>query len=98
MKQMDISDDIRVVIDYEGSGLPSAVKELKPTLWIDGNSYCCILGPNPKQGIFGCGITPVAALLDWDDHLRERIKAANPGDRVVQYAIDILKANKYDSN
>jgi hypothetical protein len=98
MKQMDISDDVKIVVDYEDTDLPYTVKELQPTLWIDGNSYCCVLGPNPKQGVFGCGITPVAALLNWDDHLRERIKKGNPADQVVQYAIDVLKATKYEIN
>ena len=42
------------------------VSQLTPELYHDGNAYCCLSGPNPMEGIFGCGPTPVEALADWE--------------------------------
>ena len=83
MEQMNINADWQVAIDYEHSDVPTAVKELKPVVWKDGDSYCCLFGTDAASGIFGCGDTPIKALLDWDDHLRERIQQADPNDEGV---------------
>lgn len=98
MKQMDADLSVKIEVDYNDTDLPRTVKELKPVLWIDGDSYRCVLGPDLQSGVSGQGNTPVKALLDWDDHLRLRMKNIDPNDEVAQFAVDALKASEYDIN
>ena len=39
---------------------------LKPKLYKDGNSWCCLYGENIAEGIVGFGETPYKAILDWN--------------------------------
>lgn len=93
MKQMKIAEQLKVSINYEGKELSKAVKELQPVVFQDGNEFCCLLGPDMKAGIFGCGISPQEALKDWERNLKKRIDAVTEGDEVALYAIDVLKAS-----
>ena len=63
-------------LDYQANDVPATVKEFKPVVFHDGNAYCCMLGPDPQEGIFGCGESPEEAIKDWANHFDERL--ANP--------------------
>ena len=84
MKQLSVPDEMKVDIDYSNNEVPESVKTFQPLLFKDGNSYCCVLGPDPQQGIFGCGDTPIHALKDWDKHLKE-YEPKDENDEVALY-------------
>jgi len=94
MKQYPVPAELKVNLDYSNPSLPSIVRLLKPLVVHDGDAYCCVLGPDPQSGVFGCGDTPKDALDDWQKHLKERVKRAEPNDEVVEYVIDTLRKNK----
>lgn len=71
-------------IDYENPELPSVVKQLRPAMYLDGNAYCVILGPDPQAGVFGCGNTPAQALDDWTVHLNQRLAEFDADDKIVE--------------
>lgn len=96
MKQMEIPAPLQIDIDFEDEGLPEAIKLLRPVIWFDGQGYCCLLGPDPQEGIVGCGTTKKEALADWEVNLQKRLKTAGSGDEVGQYVIDTLKMSKDD--
>ncbi|GAB3428055.1 hypothetical protein [Niabella aquatica] len=96
MKQMDIPLPLQIDIDFEEEGLSKAVKDLRPVLWHDGQGYCCLLGPDPQQGILGYGTTRKEAISDWEAAVRARVKTAGAADEVGQYVIETLKVSKDD--
>jgi hypothetical protein len=59
----------------------------------DGDLYCCLLGPDPQEGIFGCGDSPEMALANWDKQLTERLANSSVDDSVSQYVKDVFKAD-----
>ncbi|GAA4786892.1 hypothetical protein GCM10023231_13760 [Olivibacter ginsenosidimutans] len=93
MEQMKIPEEARVTYNYEAPDVPEMVKEFRPTLFRDDNDYCCVLGPNPQMGIFGCGISQEEALRNWQHNLKRRITDADDNDEVAQYIIEALKAS-----
>lgn len=76
------------IVTTEFSGVASC---LLPTVFKDGDSYCCILGSDPKVGVFGCGNTPEEAVKNWDDALKDHLSTAGKNDEVVQYVNEILR-------
>ncbi|HKG08888.1 MAG TPA: hypothetical protein VKB19_20625 [Pedobacter sp.] len=92
MEQMNIADSMKVDIDFSNQDLPASVRKLEPLVWKDGDTFCCVLGPDSQDGIFGCGESPEAALADWDAHLAQRLATSGLDDEVAQYARDVLKA------
>lgn len=84
MEQMTIDESMRVPIDYTRNDLPTAVKELKPVVFKDGDSYCTLLGPDPQQGIFGCALTVEGSLEDWQRDLRVRTAIVGDRDEILQ--------------
>lgn len=96
MQQMNIPDDIRVEIDLTSESMPRTIRTLVPAVYKDGDTYCCLLGPSPDEGVFGSGSTPEAALSDWEDQLRKRIINADENDEVATYAKDALGTHKKD--
>jgi hypothetical protein len=62
-----MSELYEVNIDYHSDKIPQSVRILRPTVYRDGNSFCCLLGADPQSGIFGCGDTPEDAMDDWDN-------------------------------
>lgn len=40
---------------------------LKPKLYKDGNSWCCLYGDNIQEGVVGFGDTPDKASIDFDE-------------------------------
>ena len=84
MKQMDIDKKYLIPVDSEDADVPKSVKLLKPVLFHEGDAFCCLLGPDPQEGIFGCGQTQQQALEDWDMHAKERLKGRNPDDSLAK--------------
>jgi hypothetical protein len=95
MKQISVPDEMRVDIDYSNKEIPESVKTFQPLLYKDGDSYCCVLGPDPQLGIFGCGDTPIHALEDWDKHLKE-FQPKGESDEVGMYIQETLKVSNKD--
>jgi hypothetical protein len=90
MDQMNMENLEVIELNYESPGLPDTVRKLKPALYKDGDSYCCLLGPDPQEGIFGCGNTQAEALADWDMHVKDRALDHPFGDKVAEFLISKL--------
>ncbi|MBG6172701.1 hypothetical protein IWQ55_000272 [Labrenzia sp. EL_208] len=43
---------------------------LKPQLTVDGNEWCALYGGNLQEGVAGFGVTPAAAMDDFDKNFR----------------------------
>jgi hypothetical protein len=93
MEQMNIEESLKVDVDFTEEVLPKSAKNLRPLIWKDGESFCCLLGPDPQQGIFGSGDTPLLAMVDWDVHLTNRLAQPNEDDPVIDYVKDVYKAD-----
>ncbi|MDM1294589.1 hypothetical protein HX021_09825 [Sphingobacterium sp. N143] len=96
MEQMKIAAEKVVPIDFDSDELPLEVKELRPVVFKEEASYWCLLGPDPHQGIFGSGDSPMDALGDWLANLRQRVTTTDPDDEVANYARDSLKISNRD--
>jgi hypothetical protein len=70
--------------------LTGAASILQPVIFKEGNAFCCILGPNAHDGVFGCGKTPQAAVKAWDKDLKKHLATAAADDEVVKYVQDII--------
>lgn len=93
MEQIRIPREMIVRFDYEAKDVPSSVRELRPVIFQDGNDFCCVLGPDMRNGIFACGLSPQEALKNWQRNLVERIKNHAEDDEVAIYVVDTLKAS-----
>jgi hypothetical protein len=58
MEQMNVSDEQKISFDFSRFRLPQYVGEFRPLLYKQGGRFCAVLGPDPQNGIFGCGDTP----------------------------------------
>lgn len=96
MKQMDIPGNRVIDVNYESGNFSKAVRDLRPVVWADERGYCCLLGPDPQEGIMGMGNTIEAALNDWEQQLKERVRTAGVSDDLAQYVIDTLLISKDD--
>lgn len=96
MKQMVIAEDMIIPLNYDSPGLSSAVKQFKPTLFKDGESFSCVLGPDYEQAIIGSGITEDEAIKNWGIAFKERLKSKGEDDAVAQYIRDTLATSKKD--
>ena len=81
---------MKVDIDFADNHIPESVKTFQPVLFKDGDAYCCVLGPDPQDGVFGCGKTVIAALKDWDKSLRKRMKVNDKNDEVAVFILRII--------
>ena len=90
---MNVDDSMKVNVDFTAAELPSSAKRLQPLVWKEGDSFCCVLGPDPVEGVFGCGDTPELALSDWDGHLAQHLATSTDDNEVTQYVKDVLKAD-----
>lgn len=88
MKQMAIDEHDIVSLDYESPSLPRAVREFRPALYRDGELYCCLLGPDREEGIFGSGATEDEAIKAWNSAFKERLQSRSKSDEVLQYIRD----------
>jgi hypothetical protein len=96
MQQMNIDESKLVPINFESSDVPPAVRQFKPTLYKDGELFCCILGPDIEQGVHACGVTEDEAINEWTAALKERMQNTNPDDAVALYIKDTLATSKND--
>lgn len=85
MKQLKINQEL--IVD---AALTGAAAVLKPVVFREGDSFCCIIGPDPVEGVFGCGDTPAEAVADWDETLQLRLREASPDDPLVKYVKQVL--------
>jgi hypothetical protein len=97
MEQMKM-DGLEVIeMNYESPGLPETVRKLKPAVYKDGQSFCCLLGPDPQQGVFGCGKTASEALSDWDLHVKDRAVDHPFGDEIAEFIIARLSGESEET-
>jgi hypothetical protein len=95
MRQMKIDGLGQVFIDYESPGLAKSVQDLRPALYKEGNLFCCVLGPSPQEGIFGCGESVDTALAAWDKQLKNRLIDPKEDDEVIQFVLDNIDASSW---
>jgi hypothetical protein len=79
-----------VSVDFNQDWVPAKAKKLKPQVFKDGDSYCCLFGPDPEVGIYGCGDTPENAILDWEKDLEKRMERLTEGDDAAHHAVKHL--------
>lgn len=79
--------DPEAVIDIPLTG---AAKELKPVVFREGNMFCCLLGPNAQEGVFGCGNSPVRALEEWEENLKSYLANSKEDDPIVTYIKEVI--------
>ncbi|MGN6437250.1 MAG: hypothetical protein ACTHMM_11980 [Agriterribacter sp.] len=91
MKQMDMNGLEVVKVDYTDKTLPAAAKMFKPTVYKDGDGYCCLLGPDPQTGIFGRGQSASEAIADWDIHLQSGLAARSESEGIIRYIKERLE-------
>jgi hypothetical protein len=85
MEQMQIDPEMRIEIDYQDWPLTSATQKLQPILFKDGEAFYCLLGPDPQKGIFGRGDSAYEAVIDWEQHLHDRLAENIGADQVTGY-------------
>jgi hypothetical protein len=66
---------------------------LQAVVFKEGDAFCCLLGPDPQAGIFGCGNTAYEAVTDWEQHLHDRLAGGNPDDEITRYVRKALNLN-----
>lgn len=93
MEQMKIPPDKIITIDFESKELSTEVRELRPVVFHENGSFCCLLGPDLKVGILGIGNSPETAIKDWQDKLRDRLRLAKSEDEIAAYVRDSLNAS-----
>lgn len=98
MKQLEIDPQFVVTLDYTSPDLPAAVRQFKPVLYQEDESFCCILGPDKEQAVIGYGATEDEAIKNWVTDFKQRLESRNENDTVAQYLRDMLSASKYDIN
>ncbi|MGN7786368.1 hypothetical protein ACTJIJ_17680 [Niabella sp. 22666] len=91
MTQMIIPMEMQVRLDYERTDWPPLVRELRPIIWEEGTSYCCLLGPDFREGILGYGPTIEEAVADWELNVQERLAHHEPGDEIAAFIEETIK-------
>ena len=80
------TDGLTIVrIDYNAPGTPESVKNTRPVLYVNGDGFCCLLGPDPAAGIYGCGKTEGQAMAEFDRLFQERFEKPVKGDPVSDF-------------
>ena len=85
MEQMNTDGLTLVRIDYNAADIPDSVKQTHPVLYEQGDSICCLLGPDPATGIFGRGKTAKEAMANFDKQFQERLDHPIQGDPVSEF-------------
>lgn len=93
MEQMNVEESRKVKVDFTAPELPASARRLEPLVWKEGDAYCCLLGPDPEEGVFGCGASPELALADWDRQLAQHLATSTEDNEVTRYVKDVLKAD-----
>lgn len=87
-----------VRVNFADPAIPENARMLRPLVWQDEHSFCVLLGPDPKAGIFGSGETVPSALKDWDYRLKAAMATKKPGSELAQFIRDALNASVYEIN
>lgn len=74
MEQVNFNGFEVVEVDCLWSRLPKAYFQLKPVVYSDGETFYCLLGPNPQEGVFGYGSNSDEAIFEWHAHLKELLR------------------------
>lgn len=90
MDQMKVDEKAKIALNYEDPDLPGSVSQFKPILFKEGDSYCVLLGPDPQEGVFGCGDSPEAAMKDWVKHFNDEIDNPTEGNETTRFILDNL--------
>jgi len=90
MRQLEVPSEMKVNIDFADNKVPESARTFQPVVFRDGDSYYCVLGPDPQEGVFGCGKTPIAALKDCDKSLKQRMKVNDKNDEVALFIHRVL--------
>jgi hypothetical protein len=90
MKQMKVSEEKKVKVDFDLSDFPRTVKVIKPLVFTEGNAFCCAIGPDPHTGVFGYGTTIKKAIDDWDTKLMDRLATAQDDDELALWVRALL--------
>lgn len=93
MEQFNVSDELKVPVDFEDESLPDSVRIFRPLLYMDGDLYCCIMGADKQTGVYSCAKSPEEALQGWDKNLQDRVIYHQEGDELARYIQDTLKAS-----
>lgn len=96
MVQMKIDERHVVPLNYDNIFHPKSVRVMKPVLFKVGELFCCLLGPDPKCGIFGYGNTMRAALWSWNLHFQEQLKKPTVDAKVMDYVYGSMVLEKLD--
>lgn len=97
MKQMNVADEYKIDFDYDAPNVPEMAKVLRPVIYKDGNSFSCLLGPNPEEGVFGSGHTAEEAVTMWAAVLTEHISNCKLDKQVTEYVREVLDAISKDN-
>lgn len=93
---MVIKDEAVVPVNYESLDLPATVRQFKPTVFKEGNMYCCILGPDRQKGVFASGSSVKEAIRNWDANVHIRLNRHKEDDEVARFMLDSLSVSKKD--
>ncbi|WP_276484158.1 hypothetical protein [Paraflavitalea pollutisoli] len=96
MQQLSVPEELLIKIDYDSVDLPAEVQEFRPTVYRNGEEYCCLLGPDPELGIFGNGMTVREAVNNWVQDFKERLASPLPDDEVVIFIQNNRAINSRD--
>ena len=94
MKQMLISGDLIIKVNYGTPGSSRYFKELRPVVFREMGGYYCLLGPDLQEGILGTGDSPEEAVEDWERRLLKRLSVADEEDEVAVFIKDTLDASE----
>lgn len=94
MKQLDVAEEAKYLVDFEDKNLSKAVRVFQPLVYMAGETFCVMLGPDAESGVFGKGISLEDALQEWETQLKDRIRFHKEEDEVANYIIDTLKTSK----
>lgn len=72
MEKFTVNPEFVQSFNYDLEDLPLSVKKEKPTIYEDGDAFCCVSGADPVDGVFGCGPTPEDAVIDWADNYKKK--------------------------
>jgi len=44
---------------------------IRPKLFEDGNSWCCLYGDNIQEGVAGFGNSPIESIYNWIENMKK---------------------------
>lgn len=93
MEQFNVQEDRKVAVDFSDPALPRAAKTFRPLLFMEGETFCCVLGPDLHSGVVGRGETIDQAIAEWDKNLQDRIRHHSEEDELARYISETLRAS-----